>query len=102
MTLYQWLCFLGVDALAGGVLAWIVSTIKKDRKDKRDMKLALQAILRRDMIEDYHKWMERGYAPIYARQSFENCWNRYHSLGFNGVMDDIHEKFLELPTEKEE
>ena len=51
------------------------------------------------MIHDYNKWTERGYAPIYARQNFENCWEQYHSLGANGVMDDIHRKFLKLPTE---
>lgn len=102
MTIYQWLCFFGVDAVIGGIVTWIVAMVKKDRADRKAMKLALQAILRRDMIEDYNKWKERGYAPIYARQSFENCWVQYHSLGVNGVMDDIHDKFLELPTEKEE
>lgn len=102
MTVYQWLCFFGVDAVIGGIVTWIVAMVKKDRTDRKAMKLALQAILRRDMIEDYNKWKERGYAPIYARQSFENCWVQYHSLGVNGVMDDIHDKFLELPTEKEE
>ncbi len=101
MSIYQWLCFLGIDAIVGGIVTWIVAMVKKGRNDRKVMKLALQAILRRDMIEDYNKWKERGYAPIYARQSFENCWKQYHSLGVNGVMDDIHEKFLDLPTEKE-
>ncbi len=52
------------------------------------------------MISDYNKWSDRGYAPIYARQNFENCWGHYHTLGANGVMDDIHEKFLQLPTQE--
>ncbi len=50
------------------------------------------------MISDYNQWSDKGYAPIYARENFENCWQQYHSLGANGVMDDIHEKFIELPT----
>ena len=102
MTLYQWLCFLGIDALIGAIVTWIVAMVKKDRADRKAMKLALQAILRKGMIDDYNKWKERGYAPIYARQSFETCWVQYHSLGVNGVMDDIHNRFLELPTEEEE
>ncbi len=101
MSLYQWLCFLGIDAVIGAIVTWIVAMVKKDRADRKAMKLALQAILRRDMIEDYNKWKERGYAPIYARESFENCWKQYHKLGANGVMDDIHNKFLALPTENE-
>ena len=52
------------------------------------------------MISDYNKWSDRGYAPIYARQNFENCCGHYHTLGANGVMDDIHEKFLQLPTQE--
>lgn len=50
------------------------------------------------MINDYNYWSEKGYAPIYARENFENCWQQYHSLGANGVMGDIHEKFMNLPT----
>ena len=102
MSLYQWLCFLGIDVLVGGIVTWIVSLVKKDRKDRETMKLALQAILRRDMIEDYNKWKERGYAPIYAKQSFENCWKQYHSLGVNGVMDHIHDEFIKLPNERKD
>ena len=102
MTIYQWLCFLGLDAVVGAAIGWIVAMIRKDRAERRDLKEGLQALLRRDMIEDYNKWEERGYAPIYVRQSFENCWTHYHALGANGVMDDIHDKFLRLPTEPPE
>lgn len=51
------------------------------------------------MIDDYNRYNEQGYAPIYARENFENCWRQYHALGVNGVMDDLHIKFLRLPTE---
>lgn len=54
------------------------------------------------MISDFNKYSEKGYAPIYARDNFENCWKQYHSLGVNGVMDDLHMKFLELPTDAPE
>lgn len=102
MNLYQWLCFLGLDAVFAALIAWGISAIKKDRAERKALKAGLQAILRRGMIEDYNKWVEREYAPIYVRQSFENCWEQYHGLGANGVMDDIHDKFLQLPTEPPE
>jgi hypothetical protein len=54
------------------------------------------------MISDFNKYSEKGYAPIYTRDNFENCWKQYHSLGVNGVMDDLHMKFLELPTDAPE
>ena len=92
MTLYQWLCLLGVPAILAAIVKYLLSQIK-------GVRLGVQALLRAQMISDYNKWEDRGYAPIYARQNFENCWKQYHALGANGVMDDLHAKFLALPTE---
>lgn len=98
MTVYQWLCLLGVPSLIAAVFGCIRSTVKANKA----LKTGLQALLRAQMVGDYNKWSDRGYAPIYARENFENCWGQYHSLGANGVMDDIHRKFLALPTEPPE
>jgi hypothetical protein len=92
MTIYQWLCILGIPTIVFTLLKVVFSQIK-------GVKLGVQALLRAQMIHDYNKWSERGYAPIYARENFQNCWNQYHALGANGVMDDIHNKFLMLPIE---
>jgi hypothetical protein len=92
MTIYHWLCLFSVPALIAAVFKTLFTQI-------RALKKGMQALLRAQLINDYNKWSEKGYAPIYARQNFENCWFQYHALGANGVMDDIHTKFLELPTE---
>lgn len=98
MTVYQWLCLLGIPTLiTGGLFPFIVSQWRKQKA----LQKGLQAMLRSQMVNDYHKWEALGYAPIYARDNFENCWKNYHALGVNGVMDDLHEKFMELPTHKE-
>ena len=102
MTVYQWLCLLGVPALIAGGFKYLYSSLKKNTADTEAVKIGIQALLRSQMIADYNKWTDRGYAPIYARDNFENCWKQYHALGMNGVMDDLHEKFLELPTEPPE
>lgn len=93
---YELLHDLGLIAAIG---AAILTIAKVAFAQIRGVKRGVQALLRAQMIHDYNKWTELGYAPIYARQNFENCWEQYHSLGANGVMDDIHRKFLELPTE---
>lgn len=92
MTVYQWLCALGIPTVLAAAFRFVFLQIK-------GVRLGVQALLRAQMIDDYNKWEERGYAPIYARQNFENCWAQYHALGANGVMDDLHAKFLQLPTE---
>ena len=95
MNIYQWLCVLGVPTVLAFLFKLVFNNIK-------GVKLGVQALLRAQMIDDYNKWTEKGYAPIYARQNYENCWKQYHSLGVNGVMDDIHVKFLALPTDPPE
>lgn len=95
MTIYQWLCVFSVPTILLAVFKVLFSQIKA-------IKRGLQALLRAQLIEDYNKWSDKGYAPIYARENFQNCWFQYHALGANGVMDDIHAKFLELPTEPPE
>ncbi len=103
MTIYQWLCLLGIPSLIvtaiTAVFRYLFKHIKKTEAESEAVKLGVQALLRAQMIAEYNKWEEKGFAPIYARQNFENCWLRYHNLGANGVMDDIHDKFLQLPTE---
>lgn len=61
------------------------------------MKKGIQALLRAQLIQDWNKYSDMGYAPIYARENFENVYTQYHNLGANGVMDDIRNKFLALP-----
>ena len=90
MTVYQWLCLFSVPALILMIVKYMLNQIKQNRKDTEAVKLGLQALLRSQMISDYNKYSEKGFAPVYARDNFENCWKQYHSLGANGVMDDLH------------
>lgn len=97
MEWYQWVSFLGVPSVMS-ILVWFYHIIKKQSVQYVALKMGLQAMLRAQMINDYNYWSEKGYAPVYARQNFENLWEQYHALGANGVMNDIHERFLDLPT----
>ena len=91
MTLYQVLSLLGVGGVITGALVTLIKYVKGVTK-------GVQALLRAELITDWNRYSAKGYAPIYARESFENVYQNYHNLGANGVMDDIHKKFLELPT----
>lgn len=90
----NWLWLLSFTTVVGGALGYVVIQIKA-------VKQGLQALLRAQMISDYNHYSEKGYAPIYARQNFENCWVNYERLYKNGVMADIHDKFMRLPTREE-
>lgn len=97
VNLYQILCLIGIPSIIGSLSAVFVKSIRKVKLNNEALKLGIQALLRSEMIRDWNKYSELGYAPIYAKENFENCWVQYHALGANGVMNDIHDKFMDLP-----
>lgn len=105
MTWYQILTVIGIPSVITALLNWLERrAVRKEKAkekaaDKTDaLAMGVQALLRAQMIADYNKYEEKGYAPVYARDNFENCWVQYEALGENGVMRGIHDKFMALPT----
>lgn len=76
--------------------------MKKQDLRQKAVELGVQALLRDRMLHSYNKYIDQGYAPIFAKENFENMYKQYHELGGNGVMTQLHVTFMELPTEKEE
>ena len=106
---YQILALIGIPSIVTALLNYFErkairkETAKAKSQDKTDaLALGVQALLRAQMIADYNHYSEKGWAPIYARDNFENCWKQYEALGKNGVMRDIHDKFMALPTSRKE
>lgn len=91
--------FLGIPSV-GTLIIWIIKEKKKSEKRQQAESLGLQALLRSQMIDLYNTWcVNKGYAPIWVQDNFENIWIQYEALGANGVMDKIHREFMALPTE---
>ena len=100
MNLYQVLSLLFGSGLLTTILIAVWKKIKQNEKKTDSVQLGVQALLRDRLYSTYMKYAEKGYAPIYARENFENMYKQYHTLGANGVMDDIYHKFMGLPLEK--
>lgn len=100
MTTYQILCLLGVPSILSGIIGYFVAKVKKVANDQEMLKKGVQALLRAQMIDEYNHYSSKGYAPIYAKENFENVYNAYHQLGANGVMQELYANFIELPTSK--
>ena len=79
-----------------------LSRLKKQEGRQKALEYGVQALLRDRMLHNYNKCIESGYAPIYAKENFENMYQQYHGLGRNGVMTQLHAEFMELPSNKEE
>ena len=101
MSLYQILSLLFGSGLLTAILTAVWKKIKNNEKKTESVQLGIQALLRDRLYHTYMKYTEKGYAPIYARENFENMYKQYHTLGANGVMDDVYKKFMALPLESE-
>ena len=99
MTTYQVLCLIGIPSIFSAIVAFLLGKVVGSVKRMEALERGVQAILRDRLYQSYNHFMEKGYAPLYARENFENMYQQYHNLGKNGVMDDIHAKFFELPYE---
>ena len=102
MSLYQILSLTFGSGLLITILTAVWRKIKLNEKKTESVQLGVQALLRDRLYSTYMHYQEKGYAPIYARENFENMYNQYHVLGANGVMDNIYRKFMELPLEESE
>ena len=98
--IYQIISILFGSGILVTVIKVLYGKIKLTEKKTESVQLGIQALLRDRLYQTYSHYSDKGYAPLYARENFENMYNQYHVLGANGVMDDIREKFLELPLER--
>ena len=70
MTVYQWVCVLGIP----GMLAGLVTFIKLHVHQNRPIKLAVQAILRDRLLQSFQFCKRQGFATSDDRQNFENMY----------------------------
>lgn len=101
MSLSNILQLLFGSGILISVFTYVLKRIKANDEKTKSVQLGVQALLRDRLIREYNKAKERGYAPIYAKDNFENMWQQYHNLGKNGVMDEIHAEYMTFPTDKE-
>ena len=71
-------------------------------KQNQAIMMGVQALLRDRLLQGYRQHFHLGYADYENRKNLENLYTQYHRLGSNGVMDDMHQRFLALPIQKEE
>ena len=100
MTLSTILSLLFGSGLLISVGRYFIGRIKAIEAKNEATCKGVQALLRDRLLATYNHYLEKGYAPIYAKENFQNMWIQYHTLGENGVMDEIHEKFLALPDRR--
>lgn len=99
MGTYQILTLIFGSGTVLALFKYLHSKLTEQKTRTTALELGVQALLRDRLYQMYMHYSEKGFAPLYARDNFENLYRRYHELGANGVMDDYYKKFMEIPTE---
>lgn len=99
LTTYQVLCLIGIPTIVGIAIGHVSSIIVVKSKEILSLKKGLQSLLRRQLRTEYRHYVTKGWCSLEDRDDFEFMYQQYHNLGANGVMDDLREKFLALPTQ---
>lgn len=90
-----------LEVAFGGVLTVLGCGVKKLTKkveEQESIRLGMQAILRDRLIQSYNYHMDKGCCAIHDRDNIINMYNQYHTLGANGVIDDLMKELFELPV----
>ena len=61
----------------------------------------VEALLRQKIIDSYNKHQDKGFCPIYAKESLKKLYKAYHGLGGNDVATELYNKLLKMPEERE-
>ena len=105
MSVYQWLCLLGIKGLISLVLSRVISKklntadAKAEQAKRETAAIAegVKALLRDRLLQGYKHYIEKGWADMDDRSNMENVWRQYHALGGNGDMNDLRRTFRHLP-----
>ena len=95
MSIYQWLCVLGIPSLVAGLFTFV----KLQLATNKAVKLGLQAILRDRLTYLYSYYAHQGWADDDTKRNVQNLYDQYEILGRNGIIDRKHDQFLNLPDE---
>ena len=72
--------------------------LEEEREKKEKARDILQlAVARSMLIRECNRYVDKGYAPLYAIASIAEMYTAYHTLGGNGAVTGIYNEFLNLP-----
>lgn len=88
-----------INIIAGAVISYIFALYRAKKRENDALRAGVQALLRDRIIQAYNHYVcEKGWAPIYAKESIDACYKSYEALGDNGVIDSLMEQLNELPN----
>lgn len=96
----EWI-FAIVTAVLAYLYRGISARLAQEQAKNQAIANGVQSLLRESIVHNYNKYSERGYAPIWAKESLKMCYSAYHDLGGNDVATQLYHKMLAMPEQEE-
>ena len=97
----HWTEWLFTAALA--LISYFLKTLREQLAEEREKNEAIaegvQSLLRENIVNNYNKYSEKGFCPIYAKESVKKLYAAYHDLGGNDVATELYRKLLAMPED---
>lgn len=91
----EWL-FAAAVAILGWSYRKIYIRLQEEQIKNEAISNGVQALLRESIVGSYNKYTEKGYMPIYAKDSLKKAYTAYATLGGNDVVSELYHKMLTM------
>ena len=95
----HWTAWLFTAVLA--TLSWLFRGLRAQLREEHDRNEAIaagvQSLLRESIVNGYNRYSDKGFCPIYAKESMKRVYASYHDLGGNDVATELYQKLLKMP-----
>lgn len=88
---------LGIPSIFS-MTVWCIKACQKFSKQLSIIMEAQQKQMARDLTKDYKEFMKDGWIDVEDLDLWEANYQKYHSLGANGIMDNKRAKLMALPN----
>ena len=94
----EWL-FMIITAVIGFGYRAVLKKLSEEKTRNEAIAEGVQSLLRESIVSSYNKYNEKGYCPIYAKESTKKVYAAYHNLGGNDIATSLYNKILNMDEE---
>lgn len=97
----EWL-FAGATAILAWCYRRIDTQLQAEKTKNEAIAAGVESLLRNSIVSDYNKYLDKGFCPIYAKESIKKVYQAYHNLGGNDVATELYAKLLKMPEQEDD
>ena len=94
----EWL-FAALSFILTGLYQDMRRRLKAEQKRNAAIAEGVKSLLRESIVQNYNKYQDREFCPIYAKESIKRVYEAYHNLGGNDVATKLYNTLLDMPEE---